>query len=237
MKKILFILSSFIALTAGAQTAEEIIQKYSANIGGLEGYTKAKTAKLSGTISVQGNELPITVQIVNGKSVRSDIDAMGTMIISVYNNGKGWKQNPFAGATTPTDVTGGELNELKSQSFLAPSLMDYKGRGHQVELLGQEDVEGTKAFKLKLTNKDDTKVTTYYIRTSDYLVIKSETERDMGGQSMVVETWYSDLKEVEGLKFFTTRTMKAGGQEFQAIKFDSIVLNGSVDEKIFDMPR
>jgi hypothetical protein len=237
MKKIFFALLSFSFFTASAQTVAEVIQKYATNAGGLDAVNKIKTAKFTGAISAQGNDFPITLQVVNGKASRADINIMGNEIINVYNNGKGWKQNPLAGATTPTEATAAELIELKPQSMLASALMDYKARGHQVELQGQEDVEGIKTFKIKMTGKDDNKVTTYYINASDYSLLKSATEGDMQGQKATIETWYSDVKVINGLKFFMTRTQKIDGQEFRTTKFENIELDVTIDEKIFDMPK
>jgi hypothetical protein len=239
MRALLFALLSFTFFSAGAQTVDEVIQKYAANLGGLDAFNKVKTAKYSGTVTAQDNNLPITIQIINGKAARTDvkIEAMNTQIINVYNNGKGWKQNPFAGATTPTEATSTDLNDLKPQSMLASPLMDYKARGHQVELQGQEDVDGNKAFKIKLTGKDDGKVTTYYIKVSDYSLIKSTAVSDMQGQAVTIETWYSGVKEINGLKFFMTRTQKLNDEEFRTTKFDNIELNVTIDEKIFDMPE
>jgi hypothetical protein len=123
-------------------------------------------------------------------------------VIRSYKDGKAWTQNPFAGTTTPTEVTGAEVSNYKSQSMLASVLMDYKARGHKVELQGQEDVEGVKAYKIKLTSKDDGKVTTYFISTKDYVLIKSAADQDVQGQTKNVETWYSD-QDFNGLIFMT----------------------------------
>ena len=237
MKKLFPALLSFAFLSAGAQTVEEVLQKYAASAGGLEAYNKIKTAKFTGNVTAQGNNFPITLQVVNGKASRSDVDVMGSQIINVYNNGKGWKQNPFGGAATPTEVTGAELNDLKPQSMLASALMDYKARGHQVELQGQEDVEGIKTFKIKLTGKDDNKVTIYNINSPDYALLKSSTEGDMQGQKVTIVTWYSDIKVINGLKFFMTRIQKINGEEFRTTKYDSIELDVTIDEKIFDMSK
>jgi hypothetical protein len=237
MKKFFFALLSFAWLTAGAQTVDDVIQKYAANLGGLDAFNKIKTVKMTGTFSTQGMDLPMTIQMVNGKAVRTDVEAMGSQVINVYNNGKGWKQNPFAGAPSPTEATGTELNDMKTQSMLAPMLMDYKARGHQVELQGQVDVKGVKAYKVKLTNKDDGKITTYYINAADYSLIKSETDRDIQGQNVTIESWFSDLKEFNGIKIYMTRVQKIDGEEFQSTKLDKIELNVAIDEKIFDMPK
>jgi hypothetical protein len=237
MKKILFAVLSFAVVSAHAQTADEVIQKYTANMGGLDAFNKVTSAKITGTISVQGNDLPITIQIINGKGMRSDVEAMGQTVTNCYFNGKGWKINPFAGAPSPTEVTGNELNDFKFQSSLASQLMDYKAMGHQVELQGTEKVEGTDSYKIKLTNKDDSRVTTYFISTSDYTIIKSVGTRDMQGQQTEVESYYSDPKEFGGIKFFMTRDSKIEGQIFQTVKIDKIELNVPVDEKIFEMSK
>ncbi len=234
MKKLLFAVLCVAMLSANAQTADEIIDKYAANLGGLAAYNKINSAKLTGTYSIQGNELPLTIVIINGKAMRSDVEAMGQAVVNVYHNGKGWKVNPFAGATAPTDVTGTELNDFKIQSYLAPQLMDYKSRGHSVELVGKETIEGVETYKIKLTNKDDGKATTYNIAVKDYSMVRSVTTREIQGQQMEVEAWFSDLKDFNGVKFYMTRESKIEGQVFQSVKYDKIELNVPVDEKIFE---
>lgn len=235
MKRLLFAFVALLSLAANAQTADEVISKYSAALGGLDAFNKVTSAKMTGTVTQQTMDMPITTQIINNKAARTDIEVMGYQIINVYNNGTGWKQNHFAGIETPTEITGTELFDAKAQASLVNHLMDYKSRGHKVELLGQEDVEGVKCYKISLVNKDDNKTTTYYINTGDYLLIKSVTPREMQGQEVEVETFYSDFKEVNGLKFAMTRIQKIMGQDFASIKLDKVELNVKIDENIFKM--
>ena len=237
MKKLLFALLSFAVVTVHAQSADEVIQKFSANMGGLEAFNKITSAKMTGTVTAQGGEFSLTTQIINGKGMRTDVDVMGQSVTNCFNNGSGWKINPFQGFPTATEVTGSELNEFKAQSMLANQLMDYKARGHQVDIQGEETIEGIKTFKVKLTNKDDSKVTTYFLSISNYTLIKSVATREMQGQEVEVETFYSDLKEFGAVKFFMSRSQKMNGEEFQVIKFEKIELNVPVDEKIFEIPK
>jgi len=234
MKKILCAILSFAFVSANAQTADDIIQKYSKAMGGLAAFNAIKTMKTTGTITTQGVDLTLTSQIINGKAVRSDVQAMGQSVINSYKDGKGWKINPFAGVTTITDMTPEELIDFKSQSMIANQLMDYKARGHKVELQGQEDVEGVKTYKIKLTNKDDNKVTTYFISVTDNTIVKSVSTRQLQGQDIEIETFYSDIKDFNGLKFPMVRTQKMQGQVFQEIKIATIEFNVPIDEKIFD---
>jgi len=237
MKKILFAVLSFAVVSAHAQSADEVIQKFSDNMGGLEAFNKISSAKFTGTYSAQGSDFPLTLQIINGKAMRTDVEVMGQSVINVYNNGKGWRINPFAGVPSATEVTGSDLSDFKAQASLSSQLMDYKARGHQVELQGEETVEGIKTFKIKLTGKEDGKVTTYFISTPDYTLIKSVTSRPIQGQDMDVESFYSNLKEFGGVKFFMTRESKIEGQTFQTVTYEKVELNVTIDEKIFAMPK
>jgi len=233
MKKIFFLLFAFIFTKANAQTVDEIIQKYASAMGGLDNFKKIKTAKLTGTVTTQGNDLPITVQIINGRAMRTDVEVMGQTITNVYKDEKGWKINPYAGAPTATDVTGDELNEFKNQGSLTSQLMDYKARGYKVELLGQEEVNGIKAYKIQLTTEND-KTTTYYIDPTSFLLIKTFGTRNMMGQDMQLETYYSDVKDIGNIKFSISRKVQSGGQTLQEVHFDKVEFDVPIDEKIFD---
>jgi len=158
---------------------------------------------------------------------------MGQTITNAYKDGKGWKVNPYAGAPTATDATPEELNEFKIQGSLTSQLMDYKDHGYKAELLGQEDVQGAKTYKIKVTT-DDNKTTTYFIDTSTYALVKTIGMRNIMGQEMELETYYSEVKDIGNVKFAMMRSVQSGGQTLQEVHFDKIELDVPVDEKIFD---
>jgi len=235
MKQFIFNLVSFISLSTQAQTADEIIQKYSAAMGGLEAFNKVTSAKMSGNMLSPGSVLLLTTQLVNNKAMRTDIEIAGKKIITVYNNGKGWKINPYTGAETATPISGQELIDAKAQASLANHLMDYKSRGHKVEFTGKENVEAVQCYKITLINKEDNKSTVYFISEIDNLLKKSVSKAFLQGQEAEVQVFYTDFKEINGLKFPMTRTYKTGGQVFREIKYDKIELNIPIDENIFKM--
>ena len=233
MKRIFVLFFAFAFITTHAQTVDEIVQKYANAAGGLDNFKKIKTAKFSGTASAQGNEFPLTVQIINGRAMRTDVEVMGQTITNAYKDGKGWKINPYAGAPTATDATADELNEFKIQGSLTSQLMDYKDRGYKAELIGQEDVQGAKTYKIKLTT-DDNKTTTYFVDANTYAVVKTIGMRSLMGQEMELETYYSEVKDIGNVKFSMMRSVQSGGQTLQEVHFDKIELDVPIDEKIFD---
>ena len=234
MKQWLVILFSCVIISVQAQTADEVVEKYSNAMGGLDAFNKINTAKMTGTITTSGLTMPMTTQIVQNNAMRTDVNANGKAIINVYNNGKGWKINPLAGILVKTEVTGTELSALKTQTSLVNNLMDYKSRGHQVELLGKEDVDGISCFKIRLTSKDDNKPTLFFINTSDYLLVKSTARKETQGQEYDVETFYTSMKAVDGLQFCMYLIQKIKGQQYLSVKWNKIELGVPVDEKIFE---
>jgi len=233
MKKIFVLLFALVFIKAHSQTVDDIVTKYANAAGGLENFKKIKTAKFSGTASAQGNEFPLTVQIINGRALRTDVDVMGQTITNAYKDGKGWMINPYAGAPTATDATAEELNEFKLQGSLMSQLMDYKGHGYKAELLGQEDVQGTKTYKIKLTT-DDNKTTTYFIDANTYVLVKTIGMRNIMGQETELETYYSEVKDIGNVKFAMMRSVQSAGQTIQEVHFDKVELDVPIDEKIFD---
>lgn len=236
MKKLILICSLFISAVAQSQTVEEIIQKFDAHLGGLEKFKNIKTFKMTGNITVQGMELPITMQVITGRAVRTDVEVMGSSVTSSYKDGKGWKINPFAGAPDPTDMNDKELEDAKLQTEAANSLISYKDRGATVELVGKETVAGQEAYKIKYSPKSGNAPTFYFINAANSTLIKSVKRAEVMGTEMEIETLFSNLKEVDGLKFYLGLVQSADGQEMQDIKFDKVELNVPIDEKVFDKP-
>ncbi|MBN8688353.1 MAG: hypothetical protein J0M10_15110 [Chitinophagales bacterium] len=233
MKQVLTALFSILLFTANAQTADEIVQKNIQSMGGLELLSNITTYKITGNVTGNGVDMPLTTQVINGKSFRTDIDVMGQSIVMVYHNGAGWTINPFTGATEATDITGAQLYDLKSQAGLVSNLMDYKNRGHQLELQGTEEVEGVKTYKLRLTAKEDGRVFTYFISQTDFTVVKSVTKREIQGQEIDVENYFSNYKVTDGVKFAFSRSQKVEGQVLQEMHIEKVELNIPLDEAIF----
>lgn len=221
-----------------AQTVDEVIQKYTAVMGGLDANDKIESAKITGILRSQGKDYPLTIQIKNGKSMRTDVNVNGQQVTNAYDKGIGWKLNPYEGVTAARQVTApDELAILKVQASLANNLMDYKKRGHQVVLMDSEEFDGIKAFKIKLTAKDDSKVTTYFISSKDYMLLRSDSKQKVQGNEYDAQTFYSDTRDVNGLKFSMHFLRKVEGVVFQEVTYTKVELNVPIDENIFKIPK
>lgn len=228
MRRLLFVVLSCITLSAGAQTAEQIVKRYSDSLGGLAAFNKIKTARITSTfLQVKTPMYTQVTEIVNGRSVRLVIRGYGLGTISYYyHNGKAWSRDSAKNKTE--EYTGNDIHDMKAKTYLSDPLMDYKARGHTIELLGKETEEGIAYFKIKLTNKSTGLKTTYFINSTDYSCKKTVNE----GNDPVF--WMGTFK-TNGLGFCKEKLRDLpGGGSFFIDRIDKIELDIPIDDKIFE---
>src|SRR5262249_17374376 len=144
-----------------------------------------KSIKVTGKFAVQGVEGPIVVQKKRPSSFRADITIQGKNIVQGYDGETGWQINPFAGSSEPEKVAGDDLKDFQEQADFDGPFIDYKEKGNMVELLGKEDVEGSPAYKLKVTLKNGD-VRYVYLDSENYLEIRSVSKRKTPGGEVEV---------------------------------------------------
>ncbi len=231
MKK--FILS-VIAITTVAftfaqdQTADQIINKYVDAIGGKEAWSKVNSIVMTGNMKVQGTDIGMVSTVLNKKGMRQDITAMGMTGYQIITPDSGWNFMPFQGQKMPEPVTADDLKESQEQLDVQGNLIDYTAKGHTVELLGKDDVDGVDAFKLKETLKSG-KTETIYIDPSTYYVIRVVAKQKANGQEADVTTDLSNYQKLpEGL--VVPMSVKL---PFGQMTITKVEVNKDVDEKIF----
>jgi hypothetical protein len=115
--------------------------------------------------------------------------------------------------------------------------MNWQDKGHQVELMGLEETDGTEAYKLKvaLANGD---VRYHFLDAEYYITIKQEGKTVMQGNEMEFETILSDYKEVEGLMFpHSIESRPKGAPSGQVITIEAVELGVDVNDEMFVMPE
>lgn len=233
---LLAVAALFSASLTRAQSADEIIAKYINAIGGKEKLQGITSVRMENTLSIMGNEAPNTTTIVNGKGYRNESEFNGAKIIQVITDKGGWMINPMAGATDPQALPEDQVKAGKGQIYAVP-LLDYAARGGKAELVGKEKVGTVDAYKVKVTDADNTATTYYFDPTTNYLVQVTRSSEMMGQQVDVTAT-YSDYKKTDfGWVVPQNIEINMGGQFSMTMKLKNIDVNKEVDPKIFDMPK
>ena len=128
-----------------------------------------------------------------------------------------------------------DLRDLVEDADMDGPLVDYKEKGHSVELMGKEDVEGTPAYKLKLTLKSGD-VRYIYLDAENYLELKVSLKRKTPGGEIEIDQYPGNYKPVNGIIFPYSIETKVRAQSVNTIIIDKIELDVAIDESVFKMP-
>jgi hypothetical protein len=239
--KTLFIVLLILALAPlNAQTADEIINNYFENTGGISNWEKLGGIKMEAEADAQGMIIPVTIfQTKDGKQLFK-INLQGQEMTQFSFDGETlWTTNFMTMAPEKSDQE--TTDNMKKQMKDFPSaLLNYKEKGYSIEKLENETIEGTETFKLMLTQDpltvDGTEVanvTYYYFETENFVPIVTESKIQQGPmKGQMNKTTFSDYEEVDGLYF--PFSMNMGGQ---GISIKNITLNPEINMDMFAFPE
>ncbi|HKS73408.1 MAG TPA: hypothetical protein VJQ82_09440 [Terriglobales bacterium] len=218
-----------------AQTVDEVIAKHIAATGGADKIKAAKTLKMTGKAEMQSMEAPFVMYVKQPNMIRNEITIQGLVLVQAWDGNSGWAIVPFTGKKDPEPVTADEAKELRDQSDLWP-LLDYQSKGNKVELMGKDKIEGSDAYKLKLTRASGD-VEIVYLDTDSYLQIKEESTRMVRGSEQQTETSLSDYRETNGLMLpYAIESSVKGSPDKQKITIDKVETNVPIEDSVFKMP-
>lgn len=246
IKKFTLILLVFCtSFVINAQTADEIINTYFENIGGLENLKKVEGIKMVAKMNQQGMEIPLEiVQLKDGKQM-TVINFQGKEIKQgVFDGETLWSTNFMTMKAEKSDAEATANMKLEINDFLDP-FIDYKEKGYAVDLLGNETVDGAETFKIKLTKepvtidgKKEESISFYFFDTEDFVPIAVQSEMKSGqAKGMISEVTFSDYQEVDGIYFPFSMTQGVKGQPGSPLTITSIELNPKIDNNTFSFPK
>jgi hypothetical protein len=187
----------FCAVTASAQTADEIINKYVQVIGGKDALTKISSVYTESNMDVMGMQTVVKTTTLNGKGMKQEMDIQGSLITTCYTDKGGWSINPMAGSSSAETMPESQYNTGKEQIIVGAPFINFAEKGYKVELLGNEAVGDVNAFKIKMTSPENVSAIYYFDPNTSYLV-KSTQEVEMQGQLIDNVITYSDYRPTEG---------------------------------------
>ena len=223
-------------LSLNAQTADEIIAKHVAAIGGKEKLAQVSSIYIESATEAMGNEAPTKTYIVNGKNYRNESDFGGQTIVQVVSDKSGWAIMPFGGSPDPAVMSDDDFKAGADQIYVGDPLASYSATGGKVELLGEEKINTVNAYKIKYTNKFGVE-TTYYIDPSTHYIIESIRQANMMGQPVTVTTTYSNYQKTDYGIVLPYSANVDMGQFALTINTKKVEVNKEIDPKIFELPK
>jgi outer membrane lipoprotein-sorting protein len=220
---------------AHAESVDDIIAKNLEARGGADKLKNVQTLRMTGKMIVgPGIEAPFTIEIKRPRRMRFEIVVQGMTIVQTVDGDAGWTIQPMTGKKDPERMSADDLKEAQDQADFDGPLVDYKKKGHKVELIGKEKIEGTDAYKLKVTKKNGD-LEYIYLDAEAFLEIKSEGKRMVRGTPVEFESTSGDYKRVSGVMLPFSAEWGSKSEKVKA-SFTNVEVNGKVDDARFKMP-
>src|SRR5215469_14094565 len=220
-------------------TVDELIAKNIEAKGGAAALNNLQTLRSTGKllVPVQGLiELGYLQTEKRPDEVRTEASLQGMTQIEAYDGKEGWRVSPFLGRKDPERMSADDVKALVEDAEMDGPLVDWQAKGNAVEYLGTEDVDGTPAFKLKVTRKNGD-VSFVYLDPDHFLEIRVLTQRTRHGAYEEVETDLGDYEKAGGVFVPTSIEFgRKGAPDKQRIIIDKVEANVPVDETIFHFP-
>ena len=215
---------------------DQVLEKYYEARGGLSNIKKVDSAVMKGKMVMGGAmEAPVHMTWMRPNFVRVEFEMQGMKGVQALDGDKGaWQMMPFMGITKPQAMNDEEAAQVAEMADFDGPLVDWKSKGHAVKLIGKEEIEGTPAYKLELTQKNGNS-STHYIDAEHFIEIKTKAKRTQMGQEMETATTISDYKQVGELMLAHSMSTQAGPMTIE-ILLDDIQLGADVDKSIFTKP-
>jgi hypothetical protein len=220
----------FLSAMSIAQTADEIVAKHISAIGGAENWKKVNSMRQEATLSVQGMDIPLVISAVHNKATKQEYTVMGMTGYSIITAEGGWNFNPMQGQTKPEPITQDELKYGKDQLDLQGDFVDYKAKGHAIQLMDKEDIEGVECLKVKLTRKSGNE-SIFFFDPKTYYIVRTSSKMSANGQEVESVVNMSNYQKLpEGIVIAYTIESTAVPAPITVTK---VIVNGKIDEAVF----
>jgi len=233
------LLGTLLVACPSPSPVDEVVAANLAARGGKERLQALSSIRETGTATASGGRVARVIREKKRPSLlRLEFSYQGTVSVFAHDGKAGWQVAPLQGQFEPqvmppeTEATAGV-----DQRDIEGPLVDWREKGHVVELLGREALPGGEAFKLKLTLAGGA-VRYDWVDVASRQVVRSQVTRTIRGHAVQLENTFSDFRDVGGLVFpHRIETRAKERPQVLTITVERIELNPELDDARFRMPR
>jgi len=216
------------------QSVDEIVAATLKARGGVEALKGVASIKRSGHTTLSGASVPVTIWAKRPDRFRREMQLQGLLVILGYDGQTFWTSS---GGDLPAQrVSGPPAERAQEEAAFDTILLDYKAKGHKVDLLGTERLGKRDVYHLKVLKKNG-KTEHYYLDTKTGLEARVVSTAEMpGGAKVEMAKEFSDYRPVKGILVpFVIRDF-ANDTLVSETTLDSVEINVPLEDSLFRMP-
>jgi hypothetical protein len=220
-------------------TAEELAAKNIEAKGGIDKLHAIQSVRLTGKLIISGGllQLDCVTIIKRPQLVRYEAKLQGLTQVQAFDGSQAWQINPFQGRKDPEKLSADDAKGMgEDAADVVGPLVDYKEKGYQLEFEGTEDVDGTDAYKLRVTRPNGDLIYVY-LDPDYFLEIRTLTRRIEHGVPNETITDYGDYEKVNGVYLpLSQESGPKGSSDRQKVQFETAEFNVAADDAEFHFP-
>lgn len=234
-----FVLCSLLLLSLNgvAQTVEEITSNYIEFVGGKKNWKKVKTMITTGEYDYGGISFPFKTYAKAPDLYRFVVESNGKYYAQGFDGLKGWKIDTFKNEKTPTILRGPAATAMANESNveLLDVVLNYKAKGAYLSYAGRDSVKTHYCYRVR-TDDNGFLETLYFDIKTFQLVMKRTTSKNSELNSAPMNIYYSDYRDVGGIKIPFKTVCESDQQVILTITIDKVILDQPMEEKEFETP-
>jgi hypothetical protein len=219
-----------IAAPAHAQDPAKIVSDCVKAAGGARALSRVQTLAIEGTVTGtgDGNSGTYTFDTKLPNRYYSELIVGSKTIIVAYNGKSAWREDSSG---SPVTMFGQDSVEMQAEAQLANlRLLNLKKNKVAIAFVGHAQVSGLDALQVELTTATGVKHE-FFFDPRTHLLVKESAP--VGGVNE--EVFYSDYRPENGIRVARKIELHRGSDAY-AIDVTRAIVNGSIGERVFDLP-
>ena len=220
---------------ARTPTVDELVARYLAARGGREALAAVRTVRMTGHAwAGPGREAVVRREIARPGRLRTEFVFQGTTGVYAWNGTSGWRVSPLDGSLEAETLPADEEAAAAEQADIDGPFVDWKAKGHALELVGTSVLGEGPAHELKITLRSGG-VRHVFLDAESGLVVRTESTRRRRGRDVRLDTVFGDYRTVAGVSFpHSIETGVRGRPRRLRILVEQVEVNPPLDASRFE---
>lgn len=231
-RKLLMLTALFaFADAAASESVETIVSKHLDAQGGAQ-KLKSLTTLVAKSKSYENGKLLTATTMTRARpnKFRYDTEKDGKAWSKGFDGAAGW----YVENGEVKDLEPAKVAMMKQKADFDDVLIDYRQKGAKVELVGVADLNGSPAYKLKVTRSSGD-VEQRYLDRRSMLEVKRTMTYVHEGKSTEKTITFSDYRNVDGVMLNHAVEWEADGKKGKTV-YEEIKLGAPVSADLFKKP-
>lgn len=224
---------ALLAIPATAQNLDSVVAQNLTARGGIGKIKAVGSMRMTGSLEAGPDvSAAFALELKRPRSMRAEFRFRDVTVLTLFDGAAGWRK---IGDREPEQMSAEESRQVEEQADLDGPLVDWRAKGHTLELVGRDKLDGGDVWKLRVVLKDGSE-RTLFLDARSGLEIRSQSKRNIRGQDVVFESRFSDYRSTGGLQVpFQVESGPVGAAQRQKMIFDTIEFDAPIADARFRM--